>query len=95
MSYEDFAARTGKTVILGDPGAGKSTTSTLLARQAFDRGRVPFVIRLKNVDVDRDGFNLDEAVEAILRTRYQCTAPVGAVRRLLVKGRAFLVFDGL
>lgn len=95
MSFEDFAARTGKTVILGDPGAGKSTTSTLLARQAFDCGRVPLVIRLKNVDVDRDGFNLDEVVEGVLRTRYQCPAPPGAVRRLLVEGRAFLVFDGL
>ncbi|WP_146174078.1 hypothetical protein [Saccharothrix carnea] len=94
VSFEDFAARTGKTVILGDPGAGKSTTSTLLARQAFDRGRVPFVSRLKNVDVTATGSTSRMRRSGTARPIPMPRTP-GAVRRLLVEGQAFLVFDDL
>ncbi|MFI9812234.1 NACHT domain-containing protein [Saccharothrix variisporea] len=95
ISFERFAGLVDKTVIVGDPGGGKSTTSTLLARRALDRGDIPFVVALKAVDVGLNGFNVEEAVESLLRTGYQCPAPPGTVRKLLAEGRAFLVFDGL
>ncbi|MFJ7213513.1 NACHT domain-containing protein [Amycolatopsis sp. NPDC098790] len=95
VEFGDFFNLINKTVILGDPGAGKSTTSTLLARKSFSFGLIPFIVRLRNIDVTLDGFAVETVIEEVLRNRYQMGAPAGAVRRLLSDGKAFLVFDGL
>ncbi|WP_206794310.1 NACHT domain-containing NTPase [Amycolatopsis sp. MtRt-6] len=95
VEFEGFFKFINKAVVLGDPGAGKSTTSTLLARQSFGFGMVPFIVRLRNIQVGLDGFSVESVIEEILRNRYQAGAPTGAVRRILTEGKAFLVFDGL
>ncbi|SDF77247.1 NACHT domain-containing protein [Lentzea fradiae] len=88
--------RMSRTVLLGDPGAGKSTTSTVIANGFIsDDNCIPFIIPLKSLAVQDFGFSVEEAVDTILRVRYQSPAPPGLVRNLLVEGRGFLVFDGL
>jgi hypothetical protein len=96
VPYDDFAELIDKTVVLGDPGGGKSTTSTLLARTAFDGSTtISFVLALKNVEMTPDGFDVVEAIERVLRVRYQCPPPPGLITKLLTEGRVFLVLDGL
>jgi len=85
-----------RTVFLGDPGAGKSTTSTLIALRAWDNlNLIPIVIVLKHVKFSSGGFSLIEEAEKRLRSYYQCPVPVGLLQRLLLDGKLLLVFDGL
>ena len=91
----DYVATTlDRTVILGDPGSGKSTTSTVLSLQAES---VPFMILLREVDLLRSpqGFSVVGEIERRLKYVYQTPAPVGVVEELLLGGECFLVFDGL
>lgn len=85
-----------RTVILGDPGAGKSTVSAWLADYLHRRrGLTPFIVNLKNVLFSHGGFSvIDEIVER-LHKFYNCPAHPNLIRRLMREGRAVVVFDGL
>lgn len=84
----------GRTVLLGDPGAGKSTASTVAAVVAAEEGgMVPFLVVLRHVAEPE--FSLVDLVRDQLGRRYQTTVTRGSVERLLHEGEALLVFDGL
>ncbi|WP_219910734.1 NACHT domain-containing protein [Saccharothrix carnea] len=84
-----------RSVLLGDPGGGKSTISNLFAWQSANEadGLVPFVVVLRNF-VDNEQSVLDY-IEFRLASHYQCPAPPAVVEGLLLSGRALVVFDGL
>lgn len=87
-----------RTVLLGSPGGGKTTASNvLLFRHAQDPNlRIPFLITLREFGAnDPPQWSVAEYLAYRLRTFYQCTAPEGAINRLLLAGDAFVVFDGL
>ncbi len=84
-----------RTVLLGDPGGGKSTASNAMAWHAADDkdGPIPFMVILRTV-VDLKQSILGH-IESGLSAYYQCTPPPGAVEGLLLSGRAIVFFDGL
>ncbi|NKE56315.1 NACHT domain-containing protein [Lentzea sp. PSKA42] len=84
-----------RSVLLGDPGGGKSTTSNVLAWSVAGNAddRVPFLVVLRNF-ID-DSQSIVEHVESRLSAHYQCPAPSDAVEGLLLAGRAIVIFDGL
>lgn len=85
-----------RTVVLGDPGAGKSTTSSLIAINSVDTGDlIPFIVVMKDVAFEAGGFSLLDHLDQTLRSKYQCPATKRLIDQLLRDGRAFLVFDGL
>ncbi|MEU6377073.1 NACHT domain-containing protein [Streptomyces sp. NPDC046909] len=87
-----------RTVPLGDPGCGKSTTSQVLVhRRATDPTTpVAFLVVLREFAAgDSPRQSVVDHIEHRLRTHYQCPAPPGAVERLLLSGAASVVFDGL
>ncbi|GAP77811.1 clpB protein [Brachybacterium sp. SW0106-09] len=93
----DYVNTIDRTVLLGDPGGGKSTmTAAITTLLAKESSRIPFIVTLR--DFARET-NLDRSILAYitsqLETQYQCPAPVGAVESLLLTGEAFVIFDGL
>jgi hypothetical protein len=87
--------RIDRTVLLGDPGGGKSTASNLFAWRAAAEvsGPVPFLVVLRTYADQKE--SIREHIEASLSTYYQCPAPPDAVEGLLLSGKALIIFDGL
>ncbi|MER5967710.1 NACHT domain-containing protein [Streptomyces sp. NPDC002057] len=96
VSFDTFLDTVDRTVLLGDPGAGKSTSSSLAACLLFRQGRsVPFYVVMREVDFTASGFSLIKVIEGQLSHRYQIKVPEGLVEEMLLDGSALLLFDGL
>jgi hypothetical protein len=100
-SYLDvyrLAERLDRTVLLGDPGGGKTTAANVLMHLAASdpAGRIPFLVTLRDYAAkDPPERSVVRHVEHLLETFYQCPAPPGLVDLLLLTGRAVVIFDGL
>lgn len=104
ISYAALSDRLDRTVVLGDPGAGKSTYALKLAYDlARERTTVPgghltpFIVNLKDYGAEKDKAPLSivDWIEATANSDYQTPPPPGAVAHLLAAGRAAVIFDGL
>jgi hypothetical protein len=94
----DLVVRLDRSVLLGDPGGGKSTAANVLmnhfARDPDDQ--VPFFVTLRDYAAqDPPERSVVGHIEYTLETFYQCPAPPGLVDLLLLTGRAVVIFDGL
>lgn len=94
----DFVSVVDRTVLLGDPGGGKSTAAAAAMNHlAKDRDLpVPFLVTLREFagegDIER---SISTYIASQISNFYSVPAPEGAVEYLLLSGRAFVVFDGL
>ncbi|MGJ3192059.1 NACHT domain-containing protein [Paenarthrobacter sp. FR1] len=93
-----------RSVILGDPGGGKSTlTRKLMFDIAADRveglqGRVPFYLELRDYAASVRGQSrqtLIEYLEGVCKSPYNIEAPKDAIEYLLLNNRAVVLLDGL
>lgn len=91
-----------RSVLLGDPGGGKSTLSLKLtydiaAAVEPAQQRIPFLVPLRDF-ADRtkaEPMSVVTFIEERLAGTYQLQAPQGAVEYAMLTGRAHVVFDGL
>ena len=98
-----LAARIDRSVLLGDPGGGKTTAAKVLmnhfARKGLDGDQewpVPFLVTLREYAVTYPPErSVAMHIEHELETFYQCPPPPGLVDLLLLTGRAVVIFDGL
>lgn len=97
IPFDNFANIIDRTVILGDPGGGKSTLSNYLTWNYASKNdiAVPFHITLRDFAKDHDEYSIVEYIESRIRTFYQVPSPPGYVEEMLLSGEAFVVFDGL
>jgi hypothetical protein len=94
----DLTRLLGRTVLLGDPGGGKTTAANVLTHYfAAEPGRrLPFLVTLRDYAAStRIGWSVGEYIEHNLRTLYQSNIPDGLLERMLLTGRAVVIFDGL
>jgi NACHT domain len=98
LTVWELAGRLDRTVLLGDPGGGKTTASTVLMQHfASNAGRqIPFLVTLRNFAAeDPPARSVVGFIEHELETLYQCPVPPGLMDVLLLTGRAVIIFDGL
>ena len=87
-----------RTVLIGNPGAGKTSAVNALMHHAALQGfqLVPFLVTLRDfASEDPPRQSVRGYLEHRLETFYQCTPPAGTVGGLLLTGRAMVIFDGL
>lgn len=104
VSALEFLATIDRTVVLGDPGAGKSSFGGWICRviaTQYERRHVagrlltPMFVALREyAPVLRDK-SIVEHLESVVKTRYQVSPPPGAIQYLLTQGRLLLVLDGM
>lgn len=98
--------RAYRTVVLGDPGAGKSTLAQKLAHDfsdpklfdllSSDEWFVPFIVTVRDYEKDRlSGRSVIEHIDAFVNSDLNIRPPAGVIEFLFTTGRAFVVFDGL
>ncbi len=94
----ELAGQLDRSVLLGDPGGGKTTAANVLMHHfaSNPQGRVPFLVTLRNyASVDPPQRSVVGYIEHVLTTFYQIPPPAGLVELLLLTGRAVVIFDGL
>jgi hypothetical protein len=98
-SIERLAEPGQRLVILGDPGAGKSTLATKLAFDiaASDPAQVPFLVVLRDLSeaLKRGRRRLVDHLVAVGHDPYNVDLDEDAVEYLLLNGRAVVILDGL
>jgi hypothetical protein len=94
----ELAGHLDRSVLLGDPGGGKTTAANVLMHHfASDpQARVPFLVTLRNyASADPPEHSVVGYIEHVLKTFYQVPPPPGLIDLLLLTGRAAVIFDGL
>lgn len=94
---KNLAQEIDRTVLLGDPGHGKSTASQVLVHKlaGIPTGPVPILVVLRDFAGSKIASSVVKHIESLLDSVYQCPPPPGAVEYLLETGQALVVFDGL
>ncbi|GGU77727.1 NACHT domain-containing protein [Lentzea flava] len=89
----------GRVVVLGDPGAGKSTLAAKFAHDIASDGsrRVPFLLVLREftASFDAGGRDLLDYLEKLCQAPYNVKPVPDGVEYLLRSGRAVVILDGL
>jgi NACHT domain len=106
LKFDKFVNTMDRSVVLGNPGAGKSTlVAKTCVDLALNYGRIrtegrpltPWCIELRRLAADSRALesSLTDYFTYWAKASYQLAAPDGAFDWLLCRGRLFVVFDGL
>ncbi|HEU5331378.1 MAG TPA: NACHT domain-containing protein [Actinocrinis sp.] len=93
----EFAESIERTVLLGDPGAGKTAAArALMHANAREHAGTAFLVTVRDFAAEEPvTHSVARYIEHVIDTAYQCAPPQGWVRRQLLDGAALVIFDGL
>lgn len=95
----DFIHQIFRDVVIGDPGAGKSTLGLKVINDLTKSGdhNTPIMIILRDYARVKhaDQCSIVDFIERVANSNYQVKPPRGAIEFLLHRGRLVLIFDGL
>jgi hypothetical protein len=106
LSTEQFLTAVYRAVVLGNPGAGKTTLAQKICHDMAERygerpfgGRsvTPIMVVLREFGATKKSrpCSIIEFIASQASYRYQLQPPVGAFEYLLLAGRAIVIFDGM
>lgn len=106
LSIEEFIADIDKTLVLGNPGAGKTTLTDKLCFELasnYNAGLVGgklltpihIVIRKFSEEKSKSNSSIRDFIEMSINSVYQLRPPKGAIEYMLINGRVIVIFDGL
>jgi hypothetical protein len=105
LQRDELIPQAHRLVVLGNPGAGKSTFARRLCLEVAKAetvgvaGAISLVLfvelRVYARETSEQPCGLREWIEQFIRTRMELVPPVGAIDQLLRRGRLGIVFDGL
>jgi hypothetical protein len=101
-SLSEFSREINRDVVLGDPGAGKSTLSQKIVfdmtKPDWDSiGTIPFLVVLRDFQQYKKETRSSVAqyITSVMSEEYQLDPPRGAIEYLLATGKVLVIFDGL
>lgn len=101
---EEFVPKITKTVLLGDPGVGKSTFSQKLCYEIslknwkLNNGKetIPFLVILREYEKQYNENSIIKFIENNIKKRYNLEkVNINTIEYFLMSGKALVVFDGL
>ena len=102
FTFHHAMRRMYRTVVLGSPGAGKTTLTQkmmhdLCSNSGVSKLCIPFLITLRKYEQasDRSRISVAKYIADDIVSELQIEVPEGAIEYLLKTGRAVAIFDGL
>jgi NACHT domain len=98
VSIWELADRIHRTVLLGDPGGGKTTAAQVILQTYAKETRypTPFLVVLREyASSEHPERSVLRHIEHNLEVYYQCNPPKGLVESVLLSGSSLVIFDGL
>lgn len=98
LTVADLPRLIDRTILLGDPGGGKTTAACVLMNLCAGdpTAKIPFLVTLGEYAAKSPPErSIVEHIEHALSTSYECRPPNGLVERLLRTGSALVIFDAL
>ncbi len=106
LEYSGFVSQIRRTVLLGNPGGGKSTMSLKICHDLATQGmigdnntwvRTPVLVVLRDYGAEKKekGCSILQFIESRSNSTYQQKPPNSAFEYLLLTGRLLVIFDGL